>query len=195
MLTYEVIRLIKDADIIEHFDDGIRILTTDVYNGASSASFNKEVLNSYDIQFALAKDKARQPHKHMLVNKCLYKQKEKEMGEIVIDRVIFNDPVTVVMWHWSPVFLRSEVIPQKTVVYKQEGETFDPEKGLAMAFSKILFENKGSYYDQFKKWLPKEEAKKAVTDDHIEVYIDASKVTDALYSEPAKKRKVFGGRK
>jgi len=36
-------------------------------------------------------------------------------------------------------------------------DEFDPEKGLAMAIAKKVLGNKGSYYDEFKKWLPKEE--------------------------------------
>ena len=36
-------------------------------------------------------------------------------------------------------------------------DEFDPEKGLAMAIAKRALGNKGSYYDEFKKWLPKEE--------------------------------------
>ena len=42
---------------------------------------------------------------------------------------------------------------------KAENEPFDPEKGLAMAIAKKSLGNKGDYYNEFKKWLPKEEAK------------------------------------
>lgn len=34
---------------------------------------------------------------------------------------------------------------------------FDPEKGLAMAIAKKALGNKGNYYNEFKKWLPKED--------------------------------------
>lgn len=64
----------------------------------------------------------------------------------VVDRAIFNDPATIVFWKDGT----------KTVVKAQKGETYDPEKGLAMAFSKKMFGNEGSYYDQFTKLLPKE---------------------------------------
>lgn len=40
---------------------------------------------------------------------------------------------------------------------KCENETFDPEKGLAMAISKKALGNKGNYYNTFTKWLPKED--------------------------------------
>lgn len=66
-----------------------------------------------------------------------------------IEKVIFNNPVTVVIWRDGT----------KTVV-KCEGEAFDPEKGLAMAIvKKLLGYNNGYYYEVFKKWLPKDEPK------------------------------------
>ena len=65
-----------------------------------------------------------------------------------IERVIFNDPATIVYW----------VDGEKTVV-KCNGEKFDPEKGLAMAICKKVMGNKGNYYDFFRKYLPIEEIK------------------------------------
>ena len=62
-----------------------------------------------------------------------------------IKDVIYNDPATIVFWEDGT----------KTVV-KCKNEKFDPEKGLAMAFSKKMLGNKGNYYNVFKKWLPKE---------------------------------------
>lgn len=61
-----------------------------------------------------------------------------------IKKVIFNPPATIVLWNDGT----------KTVV-KCTDEEFDPEKGLAMAISKKLLGNKGNYYNEFKKWLPK----------------------------------------
>lgn len=63
----------------------------------------------------------------------------------VIKKVIFNNPATIVMWKDGT----------KTVV-KAEGEDYDPEKGLAMAIAKKAYGNQGNYYNEFKKWLPKE---------------------------------------
>lgn len=62
-----------------------------------------------------------------------------------IKSVIYSDPATIVFWKDGT----------KTVV-KCKNEKFDPEKGLAMAFSKKMFGNKGNYYNIFKKWLPEE---------------------------------------
>ena len=63
-----------------------------------------------------------------------------------IEKVIFNDPATIVIWDDDT----------KTVVKAQEGDIFDPEKGLAMAVSKKALGNKGNYFEEFKKWLPEE---------------------------------------
>lgn len=59
-----------------------------------------------------------------------------------INRVIFNDPVTVVFWTDG----------SKTVV-KAANEPFDKEKGLAMAIAKKALGNKGNYYNQIRKWV------------------------------------------
>ena len=64
-----------------------------------------------------------------------------------IKNVIFNEPATIVMWSDGT----------KTVVKCQEGEGYDPEKGMAMAISKKALGNKGNYCEVFKKWLPEEE--------------------------------------
>lgn len=64
-----------------------------------------------------------------------------------IKNVIFNDPATIVFWEDGT----------KTVVKCQDGDEFDPEKGLAMAITKKAYGNKGSYCNKLKKWLPKEE--------------------------------------
>lgn len=60
-----------------------------------------------------------------------------------IIKVIFNDPATIVFW----------IDGTKTVVKAQEGDKFDPEKGLAMAISKKALGNEGSYYNEISKWI------------------------------------------
>ena len=64
-----------------------------------------------------------------------------------IKNVIFNDPATIVFWEDET----------KTVVKCQDGDEFDPEKGLAMAIVKKAYGNKSNYCNKLKKWLPKEE--------------------------------------
>ena len=64
-----------------------------------------------------------------------------------IKRVIFNDPATIVLWEDG----------SKTVVKSQENDIYDPEKGMAMAIAKRALGDEGSYYNEFKKWVPCEE--------------------------------------
>ncbi len=64
-----------------------------------------------------------------------------------IKNVIFNDPATIVFWEDGT----------KTVVKCQDGDEFDPEKGLTMAIAKKAYGNKSNYCNKLKKWLPKEE--------------------------------------
>lgn len=59
-----------------------------------------------------------------------------------IKNVIFNEPATIVFWADGT----------KTVV-KAENEDFDPEKGLTMAIAKKVYGNKGSYFNQIRKWV------------------------------------------
>lgn len=59
-----------------------------------------------------------------------------------IVNVIFNEPATIVFWSDGT----------KTVVKAQNGEKFDKEKGLAMAIIKKSLGNKGSYFNEIKKW-------------------------------------------
>lgn len=61
-----------------------------------------------------------------------------------IKNVIFNDPATIVFWTDNT----------KTVVKVQDGDEFDPEKGLAMAIVKRMNGNTGKYCEIFKKWIP-----------------------------------------
>lgn len=64
-----------------------------------------------------------------------------------IRKVIFNDPATIVFW----------MDGTKTIVKAQDGDIFDPEKGLTMAITKKALGNEGNYCNELKKWLPKEE--------------------------------------
>lgn len=59
-----------------------------------------------------------------------------------IERVIFNGPATIVFWSDST----------KTIVKCMEGELFDEEKGIAMAFMKKLY-GKG-YMNKIRRHIP-----------------------------------------
>lgn len=60
-----------------------------------------------------------------------------------IKKVIFNDPATIVYWGDG----------SKTVVKCCKEESFDPEKGFAMAFLKKLYGNDNTYHKLFKEWV------------------------------------------
>ena len=82
-----------------------------------------------------------------LSNQVNYSFLSKVRNMFKIKRVIFNKPATVVFWNDGT----------KTVVKTQKDEAYDPEKGLTMAVTKKLFGNTGRYYNEVKKWLPKDE--------------------------------------
>ena len=80
---------------------------------------------------------------------CMSKKKETSIPTNPIEKVIFNDPATVVFWKDGT----------KTIVKCQEGAEFDPEKGLAMAISRhYLCDICGleRYDGVFKRYAPKE---------------------------------------
>ena len=74
-----------------------------------------------------------------------------------VPKVIFNPPATIVLWNDGT----------KTVVKTQNGEVFDPEKGLAMAISKKALGNKGNYFEQIKKWTEPYKEEKAEFENDI----------------------------
>lgn len=81
-----------------------------------------------------------------------------------IKDVIFNDPATIVFWADGT----------KTVVKCQEGDEFDPEKGLAMAIAKKVYGNKGSYCNVIKKWVePYYEKQYEIENNKVEEALDA----------------------
>ena len=79
------------------------------------------------------------------VEACIGPQTEVSLTPAIKD-VIFNPPATIVFWSDNT----------KTVVRAQDDESYDPEKGLAMAISKKMLGNKYDYYHTFlhyqKKW-------------------------------------------
>ena len=62
-------------------------------------------------------------------------------SELKIKKVIFNKPATIVFWEDNT----------KTVVQCGPLDSFDPEKGLAMAIAKKALGNKGNYYNEIYK--------------------------------------------
>lgn len=91
-----------------------------------------------------------------------------------IKDVIFNDPATIVFWADGT----------KTVVKCQEGDEFDPEKGLTMAIVKKVYGNKGSYCNEIKKWCEPYYEKQAE--------IENQKINEALDALAETAKKILG---
>ena len=96
------------------------------------------------------KEVARYCYNDVIATEAAFNAIRKQTNIPEIKSVIYNDPATIVFWKDGT----------KTVV-KCKNEKFDPEKGLAMAFSKKMLGNKGNYYNVFKKWLPEEKTSNA----------------------------------
>ena len=97
-----------------------------------------------------------------------------------IKEVIFNDPATIVFWTDGT----------KTVVKCQEGDIFDPEKGLTMAIAKKVYGNKGSYCNVIKKGCEPYHEKQKEKNDLVTRICDLSKkaalaALDAAMAEAA----------
>ncbi len=70
---------------------------------------------------------------------------ERLYSNLKVEKVIFNDPATIVFWNDG----------SKTVVKCGEGETFDEEKGFAIACTKKMFGNNHIYYGKMQKAIEK----------------------------------------
>lgn len=119
-----------------HFDD--TVTTTEVSNMLKKLSYNtiSDVNNHHDgyrtMTYSIGEDFKPEPKFDII--------------SMVIEKVVFNDPATIVFWTDGT----------KTVV-KAVDEPFDKEKGLAMAICKKLYSNKGKYFNYIKKWTEKED--------------------------------------
>ena len=74
-----------------------------------------------------------------------------------IKNVIFNDPLTIIVWSDGT----------KTFVKTSENDAYDPEKGMALAIAKKAMGNKYSYYDEIRKWIDKDEERKANKEESV----------------------------
>ena len=89
--------------------------------------------------------------------------------QVTPEKVIFNDPATIVFWKDGT----------KTVVKCMEGDTYNPEVGLAMCVCKKLYGSK--YHKFFRYYAPKEpvakEAKKKEEASLDEIYDKIAEMT------------------
>ena len=109
------------------------------------------------------------PVERKSTSSCVYyaSTTAKSISAPPIKKVIFNYPATIVLWSDG----------SKTVVKCQDGDIYDPEKGLAMAISKKALGNKGNYCNEFKKWLPEDEEEEEKT---VELRFDTSEISKSL---------------
>lgn len=78
------------------------------------------------------------------------------------EKVIFNDPATIVIWSDGT----------KTVVKCKPEDVFDPEKGLALCFMKKALGNKGSFNEVLKKEVTKYQEERKTIENYIREMAD-----------------------
>ena len=177
-VIFNIMRSMLNAEFCSYFgaireDDYEWVIGSDVWNKIiKSDSIKTNVVNCidslnykiFDIEVTISTKELntitlRKRNKHERRNEmpverkstssCVYyaSTTAKSVSAPSIKKVIFNYPATIVLWSDG----------SKTVVKCQDGDIYDPEKGLAMAISKKALGNKGNYCNEFKKWLPEEE--------------------------------------
>ena len=193
---FNIMRSMLNAEFCSYFgaireDDYEWVIGSDVWNKIiKSDSIKTNVVNCidslnykiFDIEVTIStkelntitlrkKDKRRNemPVERKSTSSCVYyaATTAKSVSEPSIKKVIFNYPATIVLWSDG----------SKTVVKCQDGDIYDPEKGLAMAISKKALGNKGNYCNEFKKWLPEDEEEEEKT---VELRFDTSEISKSL---------------
>jgi len=125
-----------------------RSIPTDEY----VPQLEREIIRDLDKEFKRTKDMCRTWEKYnkhnddlldsLRYNKLLLNLEDRTMTTIKnIKNVIYNEPATIVFWGDGT----------KTVVKCGDNETFDPEKGFAMAVIKKILGNKGNYFNYIKE--------------------------------------------
>ena len=194
---FNIMRSMLNAEFCSYFgaireDDYEWVIGSDVWNKIiKSDSIKTNVVNCidslnykiFDIEVAIStkelntitlrkKDKRRNemPVERKSTSSCVYyaATTAKSVSAPSIKKVIFNYPATIVLWSDG----------SKTVVKCQDGDIYDPEKGLAMAISKKALGNKGNYCNEFKKWLPEEEEEEE--EKTVELRFDTSEISKSL---------------
>ena len=194
-VVFNIMRSMLNAEFCSYFgaireDDYEWVIGSDVWNKIiKSDSIKTNVVNCidslnykiFDIEVTIStkelntitlrkKDKRRNemPVERKSTSSCVYyaSTTAKSVSVPSIKKVIFNYPATIVLWSDG----------SKTVVKCQDGDIYDPEKGLAMAISKKALGNKGNYCNEFKKWLPEDEDEEGT----VELRLDTSEISKSL---------------
>ena len=196
---FNIMRSMLNAEFCSYFgaiieDDYEWVIGSDVWNKIiKSDSIKTNVVNCidslnykiFDIEVTISTKELntitlRKRNKHERRNEMPVKRKStsscvyyaattaKSVSVPSIKKVIFNYPATIVLWSDG----------SKTVVKCQDGDVYDPEKGLAMAISKKALGNKGNYCNEFKKWLPEDEEEEG--EGTVELRLDTSEICKSL---------------
>lgn len=143
MVTYLEVRGFK---VVKRYDPSKKLYTFTISNAGhkTAGKFKYPEIDDYD-----EKDNIQRKFLEELIDAFNHARNNAENDmcvsnelSLAIKDVIFNPPATIVFWEDGT----------KTVV-KDQGEGYDPEKGLAMAISKKALGNHGNYYKQFAKWV------------------------------------------
>lgn len=148
----------RDAQSSAHFEFQVRkdgyLPKTYIVDWGEVSSLSEAgatVFANMIVEFRLIPEiAAKKSLKNMAIDAGLTQLEHKmpwDVNLFAIQDVIFNNPATIIKWADGT----------KTVVKTQNGETYDPEKGLAMAIAKKALGNKGNYYNEIEKWLGKYE--------------------------------------
>ena len=133
----------SSTDITEHDSRAKRLFYAETLNEWFSRLIRKEPKKPNET-FACPRRTTTDPETvYEYQPKALITSRYKNSFEAMpkIEKVIFNPPATIVQWKDGT----------KTVVKCQDGDEFDWEKGLAMAYVKRAFNNERTYYGIFKK--------------------------------------------
>ena len=150
--------------------DSLNYKIFDIEVTISTKELNTITLRKKDINLRKKTEgRNEMPVKRKSTSSCVYyaATTAKSISAPSIKKVIFNYPATIVLWSDG----------SKTVVKCQDGDIYDPEKGLAMAISKKALGNKGKYCNEFKKWLPEDEEEEEKT---VELRFDTSEISKSL---------------
>lgn len=85
-------------------------------------------------------------YSHVAICRSLQNLLDAKTATPQIKKVIFNNPATIIIWSDGT----------KTVVKKQKGDRWDPEKGFAMAYLKKLLGGDNTFNKEIKKWVKEE---------------------------------------
>lgn len=130
----------------------MRITSVELESNIDSKDFDADIkvthLNRDEINYMYHLYRCFLPCKLMIDIPCtdlITTSGHQIQSELKIEKVIFNDPATIVFWNDGT----------KTVVKCDEKDHFNEELGLAMACTKKLLGNNYAYYGKFDKALEK----------------------------------------